>query len=355
MSYNALSAEAITWAKQQDAAATTNVANENGADGTLVGGATTADLTQELSLAPWLLRCQTGATGQYINFGTVPASLAGANPRTYCLWVRPAAFDTGVNFTFFSAGETGVNNGKNLAVNFEDGGISVGFSGHRTITPKSALAVDTVYHAAVRVVDGAVTTDDVDVVINAVNQTLTAEAGSPQTLNTGTTGIYLMGWPFGVSAGSEFADFMAFDRALSDAEIGQIMAGPEPTYSTGAYFAASGAYSVGTWDAKSNGLMTYEVVAATAAGDVVDSTTGASGVLDLSSVPGQTVYLLVRTSNSGGYDDGDHATRVSSYGLADDGYYELATVTAAALSSDRVGNPGRRLSRSLSGSLSRTP
>lgn len=132
---------------------------------------------------------------------------------------------------------------------------------------------------------------------------------------------------------------------LTSTDVPEIVSGPEPTYSSGAYCAASGAYSVGTWDAKSNGLLTYEVVAATAAGDVVDSATGASGVLDLSSVPGQAVYLLVRTSNSGGYDDGDHATRVSSYGSADDGYYELATATAADA---RIhSGPRRPLARSL--------
>lgn len=132
---------------------------------------------------------------------------------------------------------------------------------------------------------------------------------------------------------------------LVDDDGNYLIWGDGPAYTSGASLAPNGNFNVGTWDAKSNGPLTYEVVAATAAGDVVDSATGASGALDLSSVPGQTVYLLVRASNSGGYDVGDYATRVSSYGSADDGYYEVASVTAT---DTRIHNgPRRPLARSL--------
>lgn len=126
-----------------------------------------------------------------------------------------------------------------------------------------------------------------------------------------------------------------FSRALTAAEISQYDNGPELNYSSGVSFSDAGVFNVGTWSlpspfaSGSNGTPTYSVIAVNAAGTVLDTASTATGTLDLSANAGNTCYLLARASNTGGYDKGDFATRTSGYGSADDGYYEIATVTAA--------------------------
>lgn len=133
---------------------------------------------------------------------------------------------------------------------------------------------------------------------------------------------------------ARMAEAVAFSRNLSAAEVANWHAGPELNYSSGASLAANGAYNVGTWAlpapfaSGSNGTATYVVSAVNAAGDVLGSDTTASGTIDISSEEGNTVYLVVRASNTGGYDVGDYATRTSGFGSAGDGYYEIASVTA---------------------------
>lgn len=133
-----------------------------------------------------------------------------------------------------------------------------------------------------------------------------------------------------------------FNRRLTLAEKGQIYSGPELVYSSGASLGADGAFSVGSWilpspfSSGSNGSITYLVVAVNAAGDTVDTSSSSSGTLDLSSEYGNTVYLLVRASNSGGYDIGDFSTRTSGYGSSGDGYYEVASVLVALSPSNTV-------------------
>lgn len=130
-------------------------------------------------------------------------------------------------------------------------------------------------------------------------------------------------------------DAVVFSRQLTSPEYLQWRLGPEPTYTSGVSFASNGAFNVGTWGLESpfsggsNGTITYEVIAVKADGTALDTSTSSSGTLDLSGNAGNTCYLLVRASNTGGYDIGDKATRTSSYGSSNDGYYELASVTAA--------------------------
>src|SRR5690606_737889 len=97
------------------------------------------------------------------------------------------------------------------------------------------------------------------------------------------------------------------------------------TYTSGASLAQNGALDVGDWEDYSNGTATFEWVVANAAGTVIDSGTGDTGTAT-GLTPG-TFYLYVRASNSGGYDVGDHGEREGAYGEANDGYYEVASVT----------------------------
>lgn len=130
-------------------------------------------------------------------------------------------------------------------------------------------------------------------------------------------------------------DFCVFNRGLSEAEVGELKAGPEPVYQSNATFASNGAYNVGTWDipsnySGSNGSLSYEVIAVDESGTVLDSDTSATGTLDISGAGSGPVYLLCRTQNLGGYDVGDFATtRRSGYGSVDDGYYEIGSVNKA--------------------------
>lgn len=153
---------------------------------------------------------------------------------------------------------------------------------------------------------------------NALNYTGDFVVGNYPTLNRCFDGP--LGLPY------------VFSRHLLSAERQQIDDGPEPVYSSGVIFGDNGVFNVGTWAlpspfaAGSNGTITYEVVAANLAGDTVDSSTSSSGTLNLSSEKGNTVYLLARVSNTGGYDIGDKSTRTSGFGSSGDGYYELASV-----------------------------
>ena len=145
------------------------------------------------------------------------------------------------------------------------------------------------------------------------------------------------------------SDVSIFSRALASGEITQWDAGPELNYVSGVSFSDAGVYDIGTWALPSpfasgtNGTATHEVIAVKADGTVLDSATTATGTLDLSANAGSLCYLLVRESNTGGYDIGDKATRTSSYGSANDGYYEIASVTAAG------GGTTRRYSLTLMG------
>lgn len=102
-----------------------------------------------------------------------------------------------------------------------------------------------------------------------------------------------------------------------------------PAYSSGATLGSDGAYDVGTW---TNTPTSYSVVAVNAAGDLLGGSpvTGATGTIDISEEAGSTVYLLVRASNAGGFGTGDFGSRTSGFGSSDDGYYEVASVTAGA-------------------------
>lgn len=163
--------------------------------------------------------------------------------------------------------------------------------------------------------------------------------GSSVATGSGTTTSSSSGAVTLVATGTDWlgsvCDVSFWSRVLSSDEKSEWTNGPELNYVSGASIDEDGNYDAGThalpspFASGSNGTATYEVVAVNAAGSVLDSDTTATGTLDLSSEAGNTCYLLVRVSNTGGYDIGDKATRTSGYGSSGDGYYELASVTAA--------------------------
>lgn len=119
-------------------------------------------------------------------------------------------------------------------------------------------------------------------------------------------------------------DSRIYSRVLSADEVADVFAGPEPKDIAGT-LDANGAYTLTATD-PNNGAISWAWVLAEPDGTSVAQGTGASGTIDLSALPAGTYYLLSRASNLGGYIEGDYATRVSEYGVADDGYHEVASV-----------------------------
>lgn len=126
----------------------------------------------------------------YISFGAVTGFPTGTSQRTACAWVNTDSFDVGTNDAAFGlSNDTGI--GKFMTVYAEDNAFSIGMSGHRVISPKSTLSTGTWYYVCVVVPSGATTTANVKLYINGVNQTLSTEGGSSQTLNTGAVNIQI--------------------------------------------------------------------------------------------------------------------------------------------------------------------
>jgi len=171
-----------------------------------------------------------------------------------------------------------------------------------------------------------------------------SEADSGSTTTSGE-GIY-----FGNNNGSRtidgaLANLVVSVPGMSDTEADEYADGPEINYVSGVSFTDAGVFNVGTWSLPSpfasgtNGTAVYSVIAVESDGTVIDTAATSSGTLDLSSLGGgETAYLMVRATNDGGFDVGDFSTRTSGYGSADDGYYEIASVTVAS-----TGGPFRRI------------
>lgn len=114
----------------------------------------------------------------------------GANERTFVLWVNIDQFDTALADVIFVANQ-GASNGQDISLFAEDNAISSGFQGHRPITPKATLSTGTWYHTALVIPNGATTTGEALIYIDGVNQSLSDEAGSSQTLDSGAADVIL--------------------------------------------------------------------------------------------------------------------------------------------------------------------
>jgi hypothetical protein len=129
-------------------------------------------------------------------------------------------------------GADGGINGTGLEIFAEDGAISIGFFGHRIITTKSALSVDTWYHIVIRHTDTAgAETANIEVYIDGTLVATTAEAGSNQTLNTVTPTTAYLGYRESTPSygASKLAGFGIHHASLATAERNELRTGPEPT------------------------------------------------------------------------------------------------------------------------------
>lgn len=321
----------VLWHNMQDDAANTTVSSQSAAGAaTLAGGATTADQSVAGPNA-WLPKA--------INLQSSPDSITlsgsalGSNDATllmFCKHNSTASQGWGIH------GEP-VNSGTASHYPFDSTIYcstwrSTGGADANRINVGALPAGTTSWHQiAVKTTPGA------DGWSFRINGTDRATATGHASLYTGS-GTWRVGRgtasPTGEYLNAAVAGFAVFNTHLSDAEEANAFLGPELNYVSGATLGSDGAYNIGTWAlpapfaSVSNGSPTYIVSAVNAAGDVIGSDTTSSGSIDISEENGNTVYLVVRASNSGGYDIGDKATRTSSFGSSGDGYYEIASVTA---------------------------
>lgn len=221
MSLESLKAEALGWWEMQEASGTTIAdTSGNGRD-----GAASSAITTRTGPTAWLPTGIVFASKQ-VAFPAA-AFVGGSGARTYALWVQCDYFGYDTSYNIACFGSLGAGGGVKLGVCPEDDAFSVFFQNHRVITPKSALSIGVWYHLTIRVPAGATTTDDAEVLINGVQQTLSNEAGSAQTLNTLLeTSQWLGNDPVGSRYfGGALAGFCTFDRALSDAEVLTLVTG----------------------------------------------------------------------------------------------------------------------------------
>ena len=122
-----------------------------------------------------------------VDVGQIVGQITGANPRTIILPFAADVFgaDTGECILTYTPGSSGAG----WWVFAEDQAISIGFNGHRVITPKTDLSTGVQYTASLVVPGGATHTADVLIYIDGVNQSLSNEAGSSRVLNTDTTNV----------------------------------------------------------------------------------------------------------------------------------------------------------------------
>jgi len=317
------------WWLLQDNAASKTVLDQssNGNNGTLFVSDDTEDVSTTGPGGHLPLAFDFDGSANYVRVGPV-AAIYGATAFTVGVKVRIDALSAADSLiSCWSSGTLKFNLLNHSSVDRIRAYVSEG-SSFPYAEQSGDYSIDTWYNAVLRA-DGTT----VDLWIDGAEEdsaaaAFTSTSGS-QYLQIGTQ-----------NSGDQRLDGKAcdgwfFSRKLTNAELSQQNGGPELNYVSGVSFSDAGAYDIGTWAlpspfaSGSNGSQTQEVIAVNAAGDVLDSDTTATGTLDLSSESGNTCYLLARVSNTGGYDVGDHATRTSGYGSSGDGYYEIASVTAA--------------------------
>ena len=143
---------------------------------------------------------------------------SGASARTELLWFQARAFEAGADATLIGVGAN-ASSGRDWIVSAENNAVSVAFDGHRVISPKSALVTGQWYHLAVRVPNGSTSTSQVEIWIDGLQQILTDESGSPQTLNTIDAGRNIGAWLTGRYFDGRICDVLIYNRAISATEI----------------------------------------------------------------------------------------------------------------------------------------
>lgn len=341
------------WPCQDDAASTTvDDLSSNANDGTASANTSTMSQTGPNG---WLAKSLRVSGSAFTNTNVALNSLAipSTGGITIGLWIKgnsPSAFDPAFGFEA-SASSRLIVGAASPATTWQIIG--------RNTTNNDILLTNSISATSWKFV--AVKLDDV------TGGTATLNDDGTDAVTDGFSNSYASVSPLRIgsfynTAEADAAHAFYFDRVLTETELGQIYNGPELNYSSGVSFGSDGAFDVGTWAlpspfaSGSNGTATYEVIAVKADGTSLDTATTATGTLDLSANAGNTCYLLVRVSNTGGYDIGDKATRTSSYGSSNDGYYEIASVTAASGGSSVTGSTsdGSKLGDSVTCTLTAT-
>lgn len=260
--------------------------------------------------------------------------VGGSSARTYMFWFRP---DTSFNGRFADWGiNTTATSGRNLAAirNDADQQLRLYFSADHVVkTPTNSVLDNTWYHIGVRVPATVTNTDDVDALIDGVNQTLSLQTGSAQTLNTdNTSNRYLGGGISNASplyADGKFAGYCAFSRALSDAEVLEIASGPEPENTVAPTVSGSTAQgstltcSPGTWAlpspfaSGSNGTITYQYQWTRDGGDI-SGATSSTYVTQVADV-GTAVGCKVLGVNDGGSDSAEQTASSNTISVVSSG------------------------------------
>lgn len=281
----------------------------------------------------WLTNAIADGTSDYLSQGSLPGVLNGQSAATLFVRVRRSS-----TAKFIQVGSVTSSNANHrfgilfsnpTAIFVAEGGSGQG-SG-------SVANSDTTWQSAALVYDGSGgdNASRLKGYINGAAQSLSYSATILASLTSSMVPWYV-GAHFTNNIDADYSEIILYTEPFSAATVLELEDGPELNYVSGVSFDEDGNFDVGTWSlpspfaSGSNGSASYEVVAVNAAGSAVDSTTGSTGTLDLSSEAGNLVYLMVRATNTGGYDIGDYSTRSTSYGSADDGYYELTSVTAAS-------------------------
>lgn len=332
------------FAPYQDDAASTAVddVSSNANDGDTVGGDNTSVLS---GTGPngWLAKALhlDGANDWVTHYNSLGYALA--SKLSLSLWLKPDAAFAAFNVMFAKQASSfkgwAVRNGgpgerEKLAFQLHDGTNQI-----LVQSTANVFSSSTWNHIAVTY-DGSGTPGGINLYLNGSLVATSTLASDTLSLGITHTDAASVGARDSTGAG-KLDGLVCGVTATADeytaAEIAEIYGGPELVYSSGVSFSSAGAYDIGTWalptpfSSGSNGTPTYEVIAVNAAGTVLDGTkTTATGTMDLSAEIGNACYLLARVSNTGGYNIGDSATRTSGYGSANDGYYEVANVTAAS-------------------------
>lgn len=190
-----------------------------------------------------------------VGVGAVTGAPSGSNARTICFWWQSDAFPSD-NTTGGIFGYTATSGGTGalLEAYGEDQALSAAFNGHRLITPKTTLSTATWYHGAIVIPSGATTTGQSLLYLGGVLQTTSSEAGSSQTLNTVTPSI-MVGSTYDGSRNLDgrVYDARIYNAALSAGQIAEIVAGPEPTVTSGATIDEGGETVAPVFDYYSNG------------------------------------------------------------------------------------------------------
>ncbi|MGV8151919.1 MAG: LamG-like jellyroll fold domain-containing protein, partial [Candidatus Nanoarchaeia archaeon] len=153
--------------------------------------------------------------------------------RTISFWIK--SYYTNYSISHFSLGTSGPGNGNWFMINWENDSISMTFGGHRVGTEGQILSLNTWYNVIVRVPENANNTDNVELWINGVNQTLQdlACSGCPHKLNTTWVASVIGGngasYPSNLFNGT-IDDVMIFNRSLSVEEIGALYANASTKY-----------------------------------------------------------------------------------------------------------------------------